>query len=151
MFPQPSGEHLVRVLGGCREKRGTLNGEGLSKQGAGAVGAFSKAGYLAVPSRGPVLRAVHGIQVGQAGVQGGQRVWRMQDPGQRRGEGRQRGQAMGFLPSCCPVPGPPGVLEKRILGLPPTKSSPTLPHTRSHEAIALHCLSSRPYWQQDHQ
>ena len=113
---------------GAGKKGGALNREGLSKQGVGAVGTLSKAGWLAVPSREPVLGAVHGIQVGQAGVQGGQRGWRMQDPGHRRGEGRPRGPAMGLLPSCCPVPGPPGVLERRIPGLPPTKSShsPTL-------------------------
>lgn len=51
----------------------------------------------------------------------------MQDPGQRRGEGRQRGRVMGFLPSCHPMPSPPGMLGRRTPGLLPTKSfcSPT--------------------------
>lgn len=105
---------------GTGRKGVARQGEGLSKQGAGPVGTLSRAGRLAMPSREPVRR---GSAWCPGGVGRGVGGWRMQDPGQSWGEGRQRGWAVGFLPSRCPAPSPPGLLGVRIPGPRPVKPS----------------------------
>lgn len=97
-----------------------LHREGPSKQwvrGPGAIAqqsTLSRAGQLAVPSRGTSAQGqVHGIQVGQARMQGNH-IGGLKDAGPwvRRGEGRQRERNHG-LPASCPPYGHP---TRRSLG-----------------------------------
>lgn len=136
-------------MGTGKEEIGLAWG-GSQQAGAGGRRSTGRAGWLAVPSREPVQGQGHGIQGSGRGTGQPQRGRRMQDPGRRRGEGRQHGFGRGHLPSCLFPVQPsrqagsedPWACSSQTL----TSLSPQL-----HSTHALHCMGLGPVTSGDHQ
>ncbi|XP_006156512.1 uncharacterized protein LOC102500481 isoform X1 [Tupaia chinensis] len=136
---------LVGVLGGHQGERGWHCRGGAQQAVGEGQGRLKQSRGLAGPSREPVHVQgwVRGIQWGGQGAGRPQRA-RMQDPGQRRGEGGQRGPGCGSPPSCLPRASPPGMLVTiwGCFGQPPASTGPSLPCCPG--TVALEDQPSRP-------
>ena len=102
--PRPSGEHLEEFWACPQGREGFALRGGLSQQwGQGGGALYAEQGVWQCQAGNQCTGAGHGIQWGRRGCRAATGGSRMQDSGQRRGEGRQQGPGRGllaFLPPC---------------------------------------------------
>lgn len=154
MSPQPPESTFV--LGGPREGGARrYTGRGPSKQWGRGLGAIapqstlSRAGQLAVPSRGTSAQGqVHGIQVGQARVQGshgGAEGCRTPGEEGRREAAWTKSWASCFLPTLWPTP--PGEVGVKVPNPPlPTPPAPASPPTSCSFHTPLQSIRTPHRW-----